>query len=111
MMLPAGAYTLALTQFDNTHAGLSLADGFVGGGTTNFGGRESYWGIDFLGIASVQSIDFNPALTPVPVPPALLLIGSGLFAMLRGSRRREDVASGATKGLVAAVDTRSTATG
>jgi hypothetical protein len=69
--LPAGMYTVALSQFDNFANGPTLGDGFLGySGTPGFDGRTSAWALDILGADSAS----------VPLPGTLALLMLGLAA-------------------------------
>lgn len=65
--LVAGSYTLALTQALNYPAGLNLAQGFIGSGVQNFGGRTSAFVLD---IQNVTSASLVPPVPPSRVPDA-----------------------------------------
>jgi hypothetical protein len=75
--LPAGMYTVALSQFANFANGPTLGDGFLGAGNFNFDGRTSAWALDILGADS--------ASVPLPGTLALLMLG---LAAARVTRRR-----------------------
>ena len=66
--LPAGDYTVALTQFANFANGPTLGDGFLGGGIAAFDGRSSAWALDILGASSASVV-------PLPGTLALLILG------------------------------------
>ena len=68
--LPAGMYTVALSQFANFANGPTLGDGFLGAGNPNFDGRTSAWALDILGADSAS----------VPLPGTLALLMLGLAA-------------------------------
>lgn len=78
--LAAGTYTVALTAFANLTNGLSLADGFTGGGdfTTNGDTLNPDYAFDITG----QNV------SPVPEPATLLMLGSGLVLASRKLRKR-----------------------
>jgi hypothetical protein len=68
--LPAGMYTVALSQFANFANGPTLGDGFLGAGNSNFDGRTSAWALDILGADSAG----------LPLPGTLALTMLGLAA-------------------------------
>jgi len=74
--LPAGTYTVALTQFANFAIGPTLGDGFLDAGILDFDGRTSAWALDILMTGS----------TPVPLPGTLALLFSGLVAAVATRR-------------------------
>ena len=76
--LPAGTYTVALTQSANFAIGPALGDGFLGAGNTGFDGRTSAWALDMLGVNRAASI-------PLPATLALALLG---LVALSATRRR-----------------------
>jgi hypothetical protein len=78
--LPAGLYTVALTEFANFANGPTLGDGFLGGGIPDFDGRTSAWALDILGADSASV---------VPLPGTLALLMAGLAAA--GLTRRRSV--------------------
>jgi len=94
-----GTYTLALTEFDNTAAGVSLSEGFLRDGTGNFTGPE-FLGrpgsfIDFTGSqrTSAWTVNFQNAgaAAPAAVPEAStgISLGLGLLALtVAGAVRR-----------------------
>ena len=77
--LPAGNYTVALTQVANFANGPTLGDGFLGAGNPGFDGRSNAWALDILGVASA---------TVVPEPTTFLLTMLGLSALGGATRRR-----------------------
>lgn len=78
--LPAGDYTVALTQVANFANGPTLGDGFLGLGSAGFDGRTAAWALDLLGVDRA---------TRVPEPGTLVLALLGLAAAhLRGAGRR-----------------------
>jgi hypothetical protein len=78
--LPAGIYTVALSQFDNFANGPTLGDGFLGySGNPDFDGRTSAWALDIL----------IPESASVPLPGTLALLMLGLAAA-GVTRRRLD---------------------
>ena len=78
--LPAGVYTVALSQFANFANGPTLGDGFLGTGNLDFDGRTSAWALDILGPDSAAS---------VPLPGTLALFMLGLAAA--GVTRRRSI--------------------
>ena len=85
--LLAGTYTVALSQVANFANGPTLGDGFLGFGNPGFGGLNSFWAVDILGVDSAAAI---PAPTAVPEPTTLALAVLGLVAAtgLSGKRVR-----------------------
>ncbi len=83
--LPAGVYTVALSQVANFANGPTLGDGFLGAGNPDFDGRTGAWALDILGVDSAAAI---PAVA-VPVPGTLALCLLGLAAA-GVTRRRVD---------------------
>lgn len=80
--LPAGNYTVALTQVANFANGPTLGDGFLGAGNSGFDGRSNAWALDILGVTAVTSI---------PEPATFLLTLLGLTALCGAPRRRRKV--------------------
>ena len=77
--LPAGVYTVALTEFDNFANGPTLVDGFLGSSNLNFDGRTSAWALD-ISVA-------NGGTVPLPGTLALLVVGlAAARATCRGPR-------------------------
>ena len=75
-LLPAGIYTVALSQFDNFANGSTLGDGFLGYlGNPNFDGRTSAWALD-ISVA-------NTATVPLPGTLALLMLGLAAAGVTR----------------------------
>ncbi len=76
--LPAGTYTVAVSQFSNFPAGSNLSDGFTGSGTTNFmdingDTRSGSWffeaqNVDAAAVDDVIDPDGNSLADPVAVP-------------------------------------------
>lgn len=90
--LNPGNYIVSVTQYDNFNNGSNLSDGFEQDGnpnftfTSDFGGatqplfngvwdsddpRSDFWEFHLLNVAEAQ----------VPIPPSVLLLGSGLLGM------------------------------
>ena len=84
--LPAGEYTVALSEFDNFANGPTLGDGFLGVGNLNFDGRTSAWALDILGVDSAS----------VSLPGTLALVMLGLAAA--GVMRRRPIQVSALRG-------------
>jgi hypothetical protein len=81
--LPAGMYTVALSQFDNFANGPTLGDGFLGySGNPGFDGRTSAWALDILGADS--------ASVPLPGTLALLMLGLAAAGVTRRCPRSSD---------------------
>lgn len=96
--LPAGNYTVALTQYDNYAPGPNLSDGFIEGPKTNFtaaygcsnqsfcdksgANRNALWYADVTGVTSAAEV----SNVPEPSVPALLAAGLTCLGVLR--RRR-----------------------
>ncbi len=97
--LPAGAYTIAISQYDNSPAGLNLSDGFTREGQGNFTGsdctngqfcdingdnRTPAWAFDVLGADSANAVS---------VPATLVLFGVGLAGLgwSRGNKAQTEV--------------------
>lgn len=76
--LPAGDYTVALTNFANFANGPTLDDGFLGAGEGGFNGRSSAWALDILGADSASVI---------PESGTLALAGLGLCVAGLARRR------------------------
>jgi hypothetical protein len=97
-VLPAGNYTVALTQYDNYANGPNLSDGFLEAGQGNFTGalagcsngsfcdvsgdapfdnRTNEWAFDILGVQTA---------VPEPTTATLVALGLGALGMIR--RRR-----------------------
>ena len=75
--LPAGLYTVALTQSANFANGPMLGDGFLGAGNPDFDGRTSAWALDILNVDAAS----------VPLPGTLALFVLGLAAAGFSHRR------------------------
>ncbi len=97
--LDPGDYTLAITQFNNFPTGSNLADGFDRQGEGNFTPGLEALGLpctassfcDISGTSanartSFFAVDVTSVPAPVPLPPALLLMGASLASL--GLRRR-----------------------
>lgn len=79
--LSPGSYTATLTQFGSFSVG-TLADGFRGTTTINFGNRDSQWALDIINVNSASSgIPYISAVGTIPEPEtyAMLLAGLGLL--------------------------------
>ena len=76
--LGAGDYIVAVMQYSNRTVGTTLADGFGSSGQIGFGGRTSFWAVDFSDTDTVSA---------VPVPNAIWFMGTGLFGLF-GMRRK-----------------------
>lgn len=85
-LLPAGLYTVALSEFDNFANGPTFGDGFLGAGNLNFDGRTSAWALDILGVDSANV---------VPLPGTVALFMLGLAAV--GATRRRPIHSSARR--------------
>src|SRR5438552_3213354 len=105
--LPAGNYTLALTESNNFAVGPSLTNGFTRQGQGNFTGsrdarclsgqfvdasnvspgdcRDGNWAVDILNVTSAQRVG---GATPVPEPASILLMISGFAGIALKIRRR-----------------------
>lgn len=73
LFLTAGNYTVALSAFFNFPNGPTLADGFFGLG--DFNARTGNWA-------------FDVAVSPVPEPATLFLLGTGLASLASLKRKR-----------------------
>jgi hypothetical protein len=105
--LPAGSYTLVLTQFGNAPIGPKLINGFNQENSGNFTGprdvrcvsgqfvdpsgvfpgncRDGHWAVDILNVSSAQAVSTPSA---VPEPASMVLVGSGLAGLAIKLRRR-----------------------
>ena len=92
-LLPAGTYTLALTQANNFAAGPFLADGFARAGEGNFTGADlGIPGGSFLDISGDQrdshwAVDITGAEVPEPSGLWFVLAGTALSVCLRKWRK------------------------
>lgn len=107
--LAAGTYTVAVTQYDNLAAGLSLASGFDRSGEGNFtaafgcsqgffcdvtgSNRNSSWAFDITGVAAASLPGVGtppPPATPteVPLPAGFVLLGTAVAGLAGASARR-----------------------
>jgi hypothetical protein len=97
--LPAGDYTVAVTQYDNFATGPNLSDGFDGTDAVNFDGRTSFWAFDILNADSASGPPVVPppsgASTPIPTLSqwALLLLVALMGLMGAGAlvHRRQGI--------------------
>jgi MYXO-CTERM domain-containing protein len=78
LALPAGTYTVALTEFANSANAPTLGDGFSGSGVQGFDGRTAAWALDIVGVDAASRI-------PEPTSLALALFG---LAAAGAARRR-----------------------
>lgn len=76
--LPAGEYTVALTQFANLANGPTLGDGFLGAGEPGFNGRSSAWALDILGVDAARVI-----AEPAALVLAMFALGAAAAATAR----------------------------
>lgn len=93
LSLGVGSYILALTEFDNTPIGPTLADGFLQQGTGNFTGgpfflnagagfqRNGNWAVDITNTAP-------PSAVPEPSTVAQIVFGLSIFALASAWRKR-----------------------
>jgi len=89
--LPAGDYTVAVTQFNNFALGPNLANGFRGADTVGFvddtgATRTSFLAFDILNVDSVSVVSQPGGV--VPEPGSLLLFGSGLVGLAWWRRKK-----------------------
>lgn len=78
-LLPAGTYTVALTEFNRFADGSTLGDGFRSNDISGFDGRTSAWALDILGVDDAARI---------PEPATLALGLLALVAMRSGAATR-----------------------
>jgi hypothetical protein len=97
--LGAGAYTLAVTQYNNFPFGSLLSEGFTRDGLGNFtpdllseGECSATSFCDVSGVApfNARTSFFAVDVTPVPLPPALLLFVPALATLAARGRHRGD---------------------
>ena len=81
LALPAGTYTVALSEFDNFANGPTLDDGFLGNNVQGFDGRSAAWALDILGVDAASRI-------PEPTSLALALFGLAAAGAGAANRRR-----------------------
>lgn len=79
--LPAGTYTVGLTQVANFANGPTLGDGFLGSGNPAFDGRTGSWALDILGVDTAASI-------PEPTTLALTVLGLAVVGARAAAVRR-----------------------
>ncbi len=82
--LPAGTYTVALSQYNNFAIGPNLSNGFQGSGTSGFVDddgftRTSAWAFDILNVAAANLADTiqggsSPGATAIPTVSEWMLI-------------------------------------
>jgi feruloyl esterase len=107
LVLAAGSYTLALTQYDNFALG-NLAAGFSEAGQGNFtptlsGGCNATKFCDWSGAARTGNWALNVDISPVPEAPTAALMLGGLlaFGAIRRRARRSLIAAPALLALSA----------
>jgi len=81
--LPAGLYTVALSQVANFANGPTLGDGFLGAGNPAFDGRTNAWALDILGAD-------RASVVPLPGTLALFMLALAVAGVTcrRGPRIR-----------------------
>lgn len=85
--LTAGAYKVAVSQYDN-FGPINLNDPWPGTGYVNYNGRDSHWAFDVLNASSAT----QSGAVPEPATWAMMIAGFGLMG---ASLRRRRVAAAA----------------